>query len=117
MVPHSRHTTVLREEIEQVEALRILASSEEAGVFAVSTRHGRQIFITGHPEYDPDTLRREYLRDRDAGKSIEVPKNYFRRTTSAGTAGGVAGARASAVLELAKLLRVPDHAYDISTIQ
>ena len=77
MVPHSRHTTVLREEIEQVEALRILASSEEAGVFAVSTRHGRQIFITGHPEYDPDTLRREYLRDRDAGKSIEVPKNYF----------------------------------------
>ena len=77
MVPHSRHTTVLREEIEQVEALRILASSEEAGVFAVSTRHGRQIFITGHPEYDPDTLRREYLRDRDAGRSIEVPKNYF----------------------------------------
>ena len=77
MVPHSRHTTVLREEIEQVEALRILASSDEAGVFAVSTRHGRQIFITGHPEYDPDTLRREYLRDRDAGRSIEVPKNYF----------------------------------------
>ena len=84
MVPHSRHTTVLREEIEQVEALRILASSEEAGVFAVSTRHGRQIFITGHPEYDPDTLRREYLRDRDAGRSIEVPKNYFPETTSAG---------------------------------
>ena len=77
MVPHSRHTTVLREEIEQVEALRILASSEEAGVYAVSTRRGRQIFITGHPEYDADTLRREYLRDRDAGLNIELPKNYF----------------------------------------
>ena len=77
MVPHSRHTTVLREEIEQVEALRILASSDEAGVYAVSTRRGRQIFITGHPEYDADTLRREYLRDRDAGLEIHIPKNYF----------------------------------------
>ena len=77
MVPHSRHTTVLREEIEQVEALRILASSDEAGVYAVSTRRGRQIFITGHPEYDADTLRREYLRDRDAGLEIQIPKNYF----------------------------------------
>ncbi|MBE6554401.1 MAG: homoserine O-succinyltransferase [Ruminococcaceae bacterium] len=77
MVPHSRHTTVLREDIERVPKLKILASSEEAGVFALSTRNGRQIFITGHPEYDADTLNREYVRDLTAGKPIEIPKNYF----------------------------------------
>ena len=77
MVPHSRHTTVLREDIERVPKLKILASSEEAGVFAISTRNGRQIFITGHPEYDADTLNREYVRDLTAGKPIEIPKNYF----------------------------------------
>ena len=77
MVPHSRHTTVLREDIEKQEKLRILASSERAGVFAVSTHGGRQIFITGHPEYDADTLKSEYERDRAAGKPIELPENYF----------------------------------------
>ncbi len=76
-VPHSRHTTVLREDIEKVSALKILASSEEAGVYAVSTKHGRQIFITGHSEYDPRTLEKEYLRDKAAGKPIAVPKNYY----------------------------------------
>ena len=77
MVPHSRHTTVLREDIEAVEGLKILASSEEAGVYAVTTKNGRQIFITGHSEYDPRTLEREYVRDKLAGLPIEVPKNYY----------------------------------------
>ena len=76
-VPHSRHTTVLREDIEKVSALKILASSEEAGVYAVSSKHGRQIFITGHSEYDPRTLEKEYLRDKNAGLPISVPKNYY----------------------------------------
>lgn len=77
MVPHSRHTTVLREDIEQVSELKILASSEEAGIYAVSTDKGRQIFITGHSEYDADTLNKEYLRDKNAGLPIEIPVNYF----------------------------------------
>ena len=77
MVPHSRHPTVRREDIEKVDDLRILASSEEAGVYAVFTNMGRQIFITGHSEYDADTLKNEYLRDIAAGKPIEIPKNYF----------------------------------------
>ncbi len=77
LVPHSRHTTVLREDIEKVPELRILASSEEAGVYAVATDGGRQIFITGHSEYDAGTLRKEYLRDKNAGLPIEMPINYF----------------------------------------
>ncbi len=77
MVPHSRHTTVDRADLEKVSSLKILASSEEAGVFALSTRNGRQIFITGHPEYDAGTLNKEYVRDLTAGKPIEIPKNYF----------------------------------------
>lgn len=77
MVPHSRHTTVDRADVEQVSGLKILASSEEAGVFAMATKNGRQIFITGHPEYDTETLQKEYLRDVAAGKAIEIPKHYF----------------------------------------
>jgi homoserine O-succinyltransferase len=77
MVPHSRHTTVRREDIEAIPELRVLASSEEAGVYVVSTRHGRQIFVTGHSEYDADTLKSEYLRDKNLGLPIDPPKNYF----------------------------------------
>ena len=77
MVPHSRHTGVDRDEIEAVHELKILASSEEAGVFAVKTEEGRQIFITGHSEYDPDTLAKEFFRDLSQGKPIRVPENYF----------------------------------------
>ena len=77
MVPHSRHTTVDRAQIEAEPQLRILASSEEAGVYAIATRNGRQIFITGHSEYDALTLEREYKRDVAAGKDIKVPKNYY----------------------------------------
>ena len=77
MVPHSRHTTIDREDLEGIPGLKILASSPEAGVFALSTKKGRQIFITGHPEYDAETLGREYWRDVNANKPIEIPKNYY----------------------------------------
>ena len=77
MVPHSRHTTIDREDLENIPGLKILASSPEAGVFALSTKKGRQIFITGHPEYDAETLGREYWRDVNANKPIEIPKNYY----------------------------------------
>ena len=76
-VPHSRHTTVSRRDIEAVPGLKILASSEEAGVYAVMSKEGRQIFITGHSEYDPETLLLEYRRDKALGLPIQVPKNYF----------------------------------------
>ena len=76
-VPHSRHTTVLREDIEKVPELKILASSEESGVYAIATKGGKQIFITGHSEYDPLTLESEYLRDKNLGLPISVPKNYY----------------------------------------
>lgn len=77
MAPHSRHTTVDRADIEAVPAINILASSEEAGVYAMSTKNGKQIFVTGHAEYDPLTLEKEYLRDKNLGLPIEVPKNYY----------------------------------------
>ncbi len=76
-VPHSRHTTVRREDIEAVPGLRVLASSPQAGAYAISNKEGHQIFITGHSEYDPETLRTEYLRDKNLGLPIDVPENYF----------------------------------------
>ena len=66
-----------REDIEKIPELKILASSKEAGVYAVFTENGKQIFIMGHPEYNADTLKKEYERDVKAGLDIEVPKNYF----------------------------------------
>ena len=77
MVPHSRHTTVAREDIEAQDDLKILASSDEAGVFVCSTKKGRQIFVTGHSEYDANTLEKEYLRDKNLGLPIEMPVNYY----------------------------------------
>ena len=77
MAPHSRHTTIHREDVEAVPALQILASSEEAGVYVIKTEQGKQIFITGHSEYDALTLEKEYLRDKNAGLPINVPKNYY----------------------------------------
>jgi homoserine O-succinyltransferase len=76
-VPHSRYTTVKREEIEAVDDLRILSSSDKAGVYTVTTRGGKQIFITGHSEYDLLTLNKEYTRDKLAGLNPKVPENYF----------------------------------------
>ena len=78
MVPHSRHTTVHAQEIvDKVPGVEILSTSEKAGVYAAKTKGGRQIFITGHSEYDADTLKNEYLRDKKAGLPIAVPENYF----------------------------------------
>ena len=76
-VPHSRYTTVLREDIEKVPLLKILASSEEAGVYAVITPGGKQVFLTGHSEYDAVTLEKEYKRDKALGINPKVPKNYY----------------------------------------
>ncbi len=76
-VPHSRHTAVRRADIEAVPALQVLASSERAGVYAVYAREHKQIFITGHSEYDADTLEQEYRRDVAAGRPISVPENYY----------------------------------------
>lgn len=76
-VPHSRHTTVSRREIDRCPELEILASSKEAGVYMVGRRDGRQFFITGHSEYDRDTLSQEYFRDLEKGLPIHIPENYF----------------------------------------
>ena len=76
-VPHSRYTTVLREDVENTPLLKILASSEEAGVYAVITPGGKQVFLTGHSEYDRDTLEKEYKRDKALGINPKVPKNYY----------------------------------------
>lgn len=76
-VPHSRHTEVRRGDIEKVKELVILTSSELSGVHIVANRNGRQYFITGHSEYDRNTLAAEYFRDREKGLDIEMPFNYF----------------------------------------
>ena len=76
-VPHSRHTDIKREDIERVHILKILASSEKAGVYAITTPGGKQVFLTGHSEYDADTLEREYLRDKNLGLNPNVPENYY----------------------------------------
>ena len=76
-VPHSRYTTVLREDIEATPLLKVLASSEEAGVYAVITPGGKQVFLTGHSEYDADTLEKEYKRDKALGINPKIPKNYY----------------------------------------
>lgn len=75
--PHSRYTTVLREDIEKVPGLKVLASSKDAGVYAVANKNGHHIFVTGHSEYDADTLKNEYLRDKDLGVPVAMPQNYF----------------------------------------
>lgn len=77
LVPHSRHTTCKREDIEAIPELKIIASSQEAGVFVCATEKGKQIFVTGHTEYDADTLKKEYFRDKNLGLPIDIPKNYF----------------------------------------
>ncbi|MEG2420870.1 MAG: homoserine O-succinyltransferase [Oscillospiraceae bacterium] len=75
--PNSRYTEVLRADIEQVPALEVMAVSDEAGVFAVKSRDNRNLFVMGHPEYDPDTLAKEYFRDVGKGLPIDVPAHYF----------------------------------------
>jgi len=77
MVPHSRHTEIRREDIEKNPSLEILTSSEQAGIHIVADKTGRQFFITGHSEYDRDTIANEYFRDKDKGLDIDLPVNYF----------------------------------------
>ena len=81
--PHSRYTEVRKEDIDKVDDLKILAESDEAGVYIVSSKDGRHIFITGHAEYDADTLKQEYERDIKKGIDIEIPKNYFPNNDAA----------------------------------
>ena len=76
-IPHSRHTENHAEDIQKVPELELLAVSDEAGVFAVKSADNRRFFITGHPEYDQDTLAREYFRDVDRGLPIQLPRHYF----------------------------------------
>jgi len=75
--PHSRNTEVRREDIEKISELVILAESDEAGVYIVATKDFRQVFVTGHSEYDPLTLKNEYDRDVKKGLDIDIPKHYF----------------------------------------
>ena len=76
-VPHSRHTEIKREDILKVPELEIYSESEESGVYIVGAKGGRQIFVTGHSEYDPLTLKGEYDRDVALGLPINIPKNYY----------------------------------------
>ncbi|PAB57402.1 homoserine O-acetyltransferase MetA [Anaeromicrobium sediminis] len=78
-VPHSRHTEIRREDIEKVKDLDLLSHSEEAGVYLVASKDRRKFFISGHSEYDIDTLLKEYKRDVDKGLDIDIPRNYFLR--------------------------------------
>lgn len=77
LIPHSRHTAVLAEDIHNCSALTVLAESEEAGVLLCMAEEGRQIFVMGHPEYDRYTLHNEYTRDKNKGLPIQMPKNYY----------------------------------------
>lgn len=78
LAPHSRHTEILRKEIEKVKTLKIVSESEEAGIYIVTSDNGKQIFVTGHSEYDPLTLKDEYDRDKKADpENTIIPKNYF----------------------------------------
>lgn len=76
-VPHSRFTEIWESDIKAVPKLKVISTSEKAGVFAVISTDNRQIYIMGHPEYDADTLSREYFRDINKGIDITVPENYF----------------------------------------
>ena len=75
--PHSRYTEVRREDVEKVKDLIIVSESQEAGIYIIMTRDGRQIFVTGHSEYDPATLKNEYERDIKKGLKTEPPRNYY----------------------------------------
>ena len=76
-VPHSRHTEIKMSDIAQVKDLQIISYSEEAGVHIVSDMECRNFFVTGHSEYDRDTLAKEYFRDLSKGLDIDMPVNYF----------------------------------------
>lgn len=76
-VPHSRHTEVREEDIEKIDSLEILSTSSDSGVYIVASKDGRRIFVSGHSEYDPCSLKSEYDRDISKGMDIKIPKNYY----------------------------------------
>ena len=76
-VPHSRHTEVRRKDIENIPDLEIISESEESGVYMVASKNMREIFVSGHSEYDKYTLKNEYIRDITKGKKIDLPRHYF----------------------------------------
>jgi len=77
LAPHSRHTEVRLGDVEKVDEVKVLAASDDAGLYLAATQNGRHIFVTGHSEYDPLTLKGEYDRDVKLGLPIEVPRNYY----------------------------------------
>jgi homoserine O-succinyltransferase/O-acetyltransferase len=77
LAPHSRHTEVRADDVRATPGLKVLAESEEAGLYLAASEDGRQVFVTGHPEYDRETLKLEYDRDVGRGLPIAVPRNYF----------------------------------------
>ena len=78
LAPHSRHTGIDDEKIAKDDRLTVLAESDIAGSFIVMSEKGKKIFVTGHPEYDRDTLDKEYKRDLSKGMDIDIPYNYYR---------------------------------------
>lgn len=118
MVPHSRHTTVLREDIEKIPQLKILAESDEAGVYIAAAHGGRRIFVMGHSEYDRDTLKTEYLRDKNAGLPISVPKHYFPNDDDMKTPEMTWRSHANLLYSnWLNYIVYQDTPYDVSTIQ
>ncbi|MDY5625991.1 MAG: homoserine O-succinyltransferase [Clostridia bacterium] len=75
--PHSRYTTVLESDIRRSNDLQIMAASDEAGIYIVTSKDKKKIFVTGHSEYDKFTLHEEYMRDLEKGMNIDIPKNYY----------------------------------------
>ncbi len=77
LAPHSRYTEVRRKDIVRINELELISESDTAGVYIVGSKDGKRIFVTGHSEYDPDTLKEEYFRDIKKGLDIQIPENYF----------------------------------------
>ena len=82
-VPHSRYTGISTDDVLKNADLEILAESEVSGIYIVASKDGRQIFVTGHSEYENDTLAKEYFRDIDKGLPIDIPQNYFKNDNPA----------------------------------
>ncbi len=77
LAPHSRYTGLHREDFEGINELEIVSESKEAGIYIVVNKNGREVYVTGHSEYDPMTLKNEYIRDKNKGLDIDIPENYF----------------------------------------
>lgn len=117
MAPHSRHTEVKESDILKNPDLKLLSTSPDAGVYIVCSKDNRQLFVTGHSEYEWNTLGLEYERDLEAGRSIAVPKNYYRNDDP--SKGVVVGWRAHSALLFTNWLNYYVYQttpYDLSTL-